>query len=97
MALNGTVNLGQVNPANGVDLPLSVVQQVIGPVNNYLNANPLTMDVSFGDALSGQITQAINVGNIPLNGTTVSMSLADLPLGASQNIVPNCYGNRTFC
>lgn len=92
MAFEDAIDIGNVTPSKRVDVTNDVVKQVIPLVNNYLQSNPLNCGILAVSCAFG----SFNVGNVPLNNSTVSMSLNNLQL-ANQNFAPNCYGNLKFC
>ncbi len=93
MAFKDQINLGSVTPSNQVQITNAVLQQVVTPISNNLTSNPRDC----GNLLTGCLLgSSLEVGNVPLNNTSVAFPLTNLVL-AAQTPASNCYGNLKFC
>jgi hypothetical protein len=98
MTVNDAVDLGALNVADQVDIS-AVFPQVAADVSTYLrrrgNAVFLPITSAIGALFTGQVL--LNVPDINLSSQTSTLTLNNLALGATQNVVPNCYGTLKFC
>ncbi|ELW80748.1 hypothetical protein RFY44_20625 [Acinetobacter bereziniae] len=106
LAASDPIKLGALETQAGFAADISTAYpQVATIVSNYLDRYPLS--VPFGDAVGSLFTSKLvaKLGTIDLNsytnpsvgGTPISVQLNNLPLGAVQNVTPNCYGSLKFC
>lgn len=106
LAANDPINLGTLKTADNFAADISsAYPQVAKTISTYLAANPL--NIPFSDAVGSVFTSALtaNIGTVDLNsytnpaagGTGIKVNLSNLPLGAAQNVTPNCYGSLKFC
>ncbi|RZG46671.1 hypothetical protein [Acinetobacter wuhouensis] len=106
LAANDPVKLGNLETQSGFSADISsAYPSVATVVSKYLDDNPL--NVSFWDAAGSLFTSKLvaKLGTVDLNsytnpavgGTPINVRLNNLPLGAVQNVTPNCYGTLRFC
>ena len=91
LAFEDPIDIGQLNPANRIDITDNVLSQLIQPLSDYLTSNPINCGTTILSCLPG-----VDIPQVNLNGQTVQFPLRDLKL-ATQNFAPNCYGGLKFC
>lgn len=91
LAFEDSVDIGNVTPADQIQVTDDVLKQVVNPISDFIKKNPPTCNVLnclFGSDLS--------VGTVNLPNTTLDFPLKDLQL-KNQSFAPNCYGGLKFC
>lgn len=91
MAFEDSINIGNVNPSQKIDITNDVLKQVVDPISNYITANPPQCN-----ALNCVFGSDLAVGNVDLPNTSVNFPLKNLQL-QNQTFAPNCYGGLKFC
>lgn len=99
LAINDPVQLGQLNASNDYAVDISpILPNVASYLSDWFDRNPLY--VEFGDAVSALFTSKlvsdvgpVNLGTLP----ALPLPLNNIPLGASQNVISNCFGGMKFC
>lgn len=102
MSFEDAVELGDVSPANQVDVT-QAFPQLAQALQTYFNNNPLQLGSS--QAWTGIIGGYMNVNmpnmnlqtQVPGGTPPLSLVLQDEALGAAQDVVPNCWGTASFC
>lgn len=99
LAINDPVQLGNLSTPSGFAVDItSVFPQVASKATTFLNANPV--NVPFLSAIGGVlgVTITLTVPPIDLSAATpANLALNNLPLGAEQDVTPNCWGTLKFC
>lgn len=90
MGFADPVELGALNPAQQVSI-VPTFNQMADAFRNYFEANPIPIGTNQGlqQLFSGEMT--VNVGALTIS-ETLFMTVQDLPLDASQDVAPNCWG-----
>ncbi|MCH4243439.1 hypothetical protein [Acinetobacter gerneri] len=91
MAFDDVLDIGDVSPAQKINITNDVLKQVVGPISQFLTDNPIQCELI--NCIGGP---SLAVGNINLPTTRVTFPLKNLQL-KNQNFVPNCYGGLKFC
>ena len=99
LAVNDPVQLGTLNASENYAVDINpILPNVATYLSDWFDDNPLHVD--FGSAVSALFTSKLvsNVGPVEL-GTlpALPLPLNNIPLGASQNVISNCYGGLKFC
>ena len=99
LAVNDPVQLGTLNASENYAVDINpILPNVATYLSDWFDVNPLHVD--FGSAVSALFTSKLvsNVGPVEL-GTlpALPLPLNNIPLGASQNVISNCYGGLKFC
>lgn len=95
LSLSDPVNIGNVIPANLIDInPL--FPQISAAVTDHLSTPGNEAETTDLAALLFGGTLDVNIGNIDLSPYPLSLPLSNLKL-ATQDFAPNCYGSLTFC
>lgn len=100
MSFADPIQLGDLSTPPGFELDVSaVLPQVAAFVSNHLRTRGNAAFAPFGDAVGGVFTGNLDLAlpDVNLAGNTATLSLVNLPLGETQNVVPNCWGAATFC
>lgn len=100
MSFADPVQLGDLSTPAGFEVDISdVLPQVASFVSNYLRTRGNAAFSPFGDAVGGVFTGNLDLAlpDVNLAGSTAQLDLVNLPLGAAQNVVPNCWGSANFC
>ena len=97
--VNDPVQLGTLNASENYAVDINpILPNVATYLSDWFDDNPLHVD--FGSAVSALFTSKLvsNVGPVEL-GTlpALPLPLNNIPLGASQNVISNCYGGLKFC
>lgn len=93
LAMEDEVELGSLSPTTKVAITNEVLKQTIAGISKELTDNPRYC----GELLTGCVGGAsLNVGNVPMNTTTLDFPLTNLSL-QGQNFRSNCYGGLKFC
>lgn len=97
LSMQDPINLGDISPKENIDIS-SVYPQFATILGLKLQEPEYKIYVNSGDGIKALFGTGIEKTLTPinLNGSSVSISLKDLPL-ATQNIVSNCYGSLKFC
>ncbi|MEG1235677.1 MAG: hypothetical protein RSE18_17835, partial [Acinetobacter sp.] len=99
LAVNDPVQLGTLNASENYAVDINpILPDVATYLSDWFDDHPLYVD--FGSAVSALFTSKLvsNVGPVEL-GTlpALPLPLNNIPLGASQNVISNCYGGLKFC
>ena len=99
LAVNDPVQLGTLNASENYAVDINpILPNVATYLSDWFDDHPLYVD--FGSAVSALFTSKLvsNVGPVEL-GTlpALPLPLNNIPLGASQNVISNCYGGLKFC
>lgn len=103
MSFADAVDLGELNPVEEIDITPAFAQMAQAFNNHFAQgctqpcAGPIPIATEQGleQLFNGQMT--VNVGPQTITTNPLLMDVSNLQLGASQNVVPNCWGNATFC
>lgn len=99
MAAKDPISIGHLSTPAGYQVDISqAYPQIASTVSNYLWDHPVYVPLT--QAVQGILGIPItaNVAPIDLGGySPISAAFTNLPLGAEQNVVPNCYGSTKFC
>ena len=99
LAVNDPVQLGTLNASENYAVDINpILPDVATYLSDWFDVNPLHVD--FGSAVSALFTSKLvsNVGEVNLGSLpALPLPLNNIPLGASQNVISNCYGGLKFC
>lgn len=99
LAVNDPVQLGTLNASENYAVDINpILPNVATYLSDWFDVNPLHVD--FGSAVSALFTSKLvsNVGPVELGRLpALPLPLNNIPLGASQNVISNCYGGLKFC
>lgn len=95
MSFKDPVDLGELNPVEEISIVPTFDQMAIA-FRDYFTSKPIEIGTNAGlqQLFNGEMTVDVGKLNIP---STLYMSVSDLQLGASQNVIGNCWGNARFC
>ncbi|UBQ36929.1 MULTISPECIES: hypothetical protein [Acinetobacter] len=99
LAVNDPVQLGTLNASENYAVDINpILPDVATYLSDWFDDHPLYVD--FGSAVSALFTSKLvsNVGEVNLGSLpALPLPLNNIPLGASQNVISNCYGGLKFC
>lgn len=99
MATKDPLNVGHLSTPAGYQVDISqAYAQIANTVSAYLWNNPVYVPLTL--AVQGILGFPITADVAPIDlgsYTPISAAFSNLPLGSTQNVVPNCYGNSKFC
>ena len=99
LAVNDPVQLGTLNASENYAVDINpILPDVATYLSDWFDDHPLYVD--FGSAVSALFTSKLvsNVGPVELGRLpALPLPLNNIPLGASQNVISNCYGGLKFC
>ena len=99
LAVNDPVQLGTLNASENYAVDINpILPNVATYLSDWFDDHPLYVD--FGSAVSALFTSKLvsNVGEVNLGSLpALPLPLNNIPLGASQNVISNCYGGLKFC
>ena len=99
LAVNDPVQLGTLNASENYAVDINpILPNVADYLSQWFDDNPLYIDA--GQAIGAVFTSKlvsdvgeVNLGSLP----ALPLPLNNIPLGASQNVISNCYGGLKFC
>ena len=99
LAVNDPVQLETLNASENYAVDINpILPDVATYLSDWFDDHPLYVD--FGSAVSALFTSKLvsNVGEVNLGSLpALPLPLNNIPLGASQNVISNCYGGLKFC
>ena len=103
MSFADPVELGELNPVEKIDISPAFSQMAAAFNNHFAQgcsqpcAGPIPIGTNQGlqQLFNGEMTVNVGAQNIITN--PLVMNVSDLQLGATQNVVPNCWGSAVFC
>ena len=99
LAVNDPVQLGTLNASENYAVDINpILPDVADYLSQWFDDNPLYIDA--GQAIGAVFTSKLvsNVGEVNLGSLpALPLPLNNIPLGASQNVISNCYGGLKFC
>lgn len=103
MSFANPVELGELNPVEKIDISPAFSQMAQAFNNHFAQgctapcAGPIPIETEQGldQLFNGEMT--VDVGPQNITTSPLIMNVSDLQLGATQNVVPNCWGSAAFC
>lgn len=99
LAFSDPINIGELNAADNYEVDISsVFPDVAVKISDYLTKNRI--NVSASSVIGGVFGGDVKTYPSPIdlsNYSAAQLSISDIPLGAVQNVTPNCWGNSRFC